>query len=38
MSFLSNQIDKAGDVRIKWTQSDNCRMDIDYVETELVAQ
>lgn len=33
MSFLSNHIDEAGDSRIKWTQIDNCRIDIDYVET-----
>lgn len=33
MPFLSNQIDKAGDGRIKWTQIDNCRIDNDYVET-----
>lgn len=33
MPFLSNQIDKAGDGGIKWTQIDNCRIDNDYVET-----
>lgn len=39
MSFLSNQIYKAGDGRIKWTQIDNCRIDIDYVETsDTIAQ